>query len=648
MVFQRFAYFRTIYPNNKLQNVTSFILFGMSDLPEHQILLFLIFLILYLLNLLGNIVMITLIVIDPQLKTPMYFFLCNLSFADMCLATVNVPNLLANFFSKSKTISYSGCIAQMHFFFTTGIAECFLLSAMAYDRYVAICNPLHYTLVMNRKLCNLIAAGTWTVAYLHSLLHTLLMSQLFFCGPNTIDHFFCDIIPLLKLSCSELFTNEIVIFIDVAIVGCVAFLCILIYIRILIAILGIQSSEGRCKVFSTCSSHLVVLTLFFGSAYFTYLQPSSSYIHERNRIMTVIYTVVTPMLNPFIYSLRNNDVKEALRRTIGRRLIPVQTCIYYLKMRTKNHTIVTSFILFGMSDLPEHRILLFLAFLVLYLLNLLGNIVMITLIVNDAQLKTPMYFFLCNLSFADMCLATVNVPNLLANFFSKSKTISYSGCIAQMHFFLITGIAECFLLSAMAYDRYVAICNPLHYTLVMNRKLCNLIAAGCWTVAYLNSLLHTLLMSQLSFCGPNTIDHLFCDLLPLLKLSCSDISTNEIVIFIAGGIVGCSTFLCILISYICIFITILSIRSSEGRRKAFSTCSSHLIVVTLYFGSAYFTYLQPSSSYTHERNRVMTVMYTVVTPMLNPYIYSLRNNDVKGALRRIIARRLISVQTCIT
>nr|XP_033817979.1 olfactory receptor 1F1-like [Geotrypetes seraphini] len=315
-------------------------------------------------------------------------------------------------------------------------------------------------------------------------------------------------------------------------------------------------------------------------------------------------------------------------------------------MGTKNHTIVTSFILFGMSDLPEHQILLFLIFLILYLLNLLGNIVMITLIVIDPQLKTPMYFFLCNLSFADMCLATVNVPNLLANLFSKSKTISYSGCIAQMHFFITTVVVESFLLSAMAYDRYVAICNPLHYTLVMNRKLCSLLAAGCWTISYLHSLLHTLLMSQLSFCGPNTIDHFFCDLLPLLKLSCSDISTNEIMIFTEGAILGCSSFLCILISYVHILITILGIRSSEGRHKAFSTCSSHLIVVTLYFGSAYFTYLQPSSSYTHERNRVMTVMYTVVTPMLNPFIYSLRNNDVKRALIRTIGRRLIPVQTC--
>ncbi|XP_030047865.1 olfactory receptor 1F1-like [Microcaecilia unicolor] len=315
-------------------------------------------------------------------------------------------------------------------------------------------------------------------------------------------------------------------------------------------------------------------------------------------------------------------------------------------MGTKNHTIVSSFILLGMSDLPEHRIILFLVFLALYLLNLLGNIVMITLIVIDPQLKTPMYFFLCNLSFADMCLATVNVPNLMANLFSKSKSISYSGCITQMYFFLATGIAECFLLSAMAYDRYVAICNPLHYTMVMNRKLCSLIVAGCWTISSLHSLLHTLLMSQLTFCGPNTIDHFFCDLPPLLKLSCSDISTNEVVIFIEGAIIGCGTFLCILISsHIHILITILGVRSAEGRRKAFSTCSSHLIVVTLYFGSGYFTYFQPSPSYNHERNRFMTVIYTVVTPMLNPFIYSLRNKDVKGALRRAIGRKLVQVQT---
>ncbi|XP_029441664.1 olfactory receptor 1G1-like [Rhinatrema bivittatum] len=313
-------------------------------------------------------------------------------------------------------------------------------------------------------------------------------------------------------------------------------------------------------------------------------------------------------------------------------------------METENHTSVTSFILSGMSDIPEYQITLFLVFLTLYLLNLLGNIVMMALIVTDPKLKTPMYFFLCNLSFVDMCFTSVTVPKLLADFLSKSKIISYPGCMAQMYFFLAICVNECFLLSIMAYDRYVAICNPLHYVMVMNRMLCSVMVTGCWTISQLHSLLHTLLMSQLSFCRSNIIDHFFCDLPPLLKLSCSDIFTNELVIFIEGAVIGTGTFLCIIISYICIFSTILGIQSAEGRHKAFSTCSSHLIVVSLFFGSAFFTYYRTSSSYNQNKNQLVTVMYTIITPMLNPFIYSLRNNEVKGALKRAIGRRIRHVQ----
>ncbi|XP_029442563.1 olfactory receptor 1G1-like [Rhinatrema bivittatum] len=307
-------------------------------------------------------------------------------------------------------------------------------------------------------------------------------------------------------------------------------------------------------------------------------------------------------------------------------------------METENCTSVTSFILLGMSDLPNYRITLFLVFITMYLLNLLGNIVMLVLIITDPQLQTPMYFFLSNLSFVDMCLVSVTVPKLLANFLSKSKIISYSGCIAQLYFYIVMVINECFLLSVMAYDRYVAICNPLRYRMVMSRIFCNLLVASCWTISHLHSLLHTLLISRLSFCKSNIIDNFFCDIPPLLKLSCSDISTNELAIFVEGAMVATGAFLCIFISYIRIISAILNIRSAEGKRKAFSTCSSHLIVVTLFFGSAFFTYYQASSSYNHERNRFMTVIYTIVTPMLNPFIYSLRNNLVKGALRRALGR----------
>ncbi|XP_029471672.1 olfactory receptor 1-like [Rhinatrema bivittatum] len=265
---------------------------------------------------------------------------------------------------------------------------------------------------------------------------------------------------------------------------------------------------------------------------------------------------------------------------------------------------------------------------------MLGNATIMALIIMDSQLHTPMYFFLNNLSLVDICFTSVTVPKMLQNMMSKSKSISFHGCIVQLYSLFCTGSMECFLLAVMAYDRYVAICKPLHYTLLMNKTSCLLLVAGCWVFTLLHSLLHIIMVMRLSFCGPNTIHHFFCDLPPLLKLSCSDTSINEILIFTEGSLVTMSPFVFIVASYVRIISTILQIHSSEGRYKAFSTCSSHLTVVALFFGTIFFTYFRPTSVNALEKESVVTVMYTVLTPLFNPFIYSLRNNEMKGALKR--------------
>nr|XP_033780927.1 olfactory receptor 1444-like [Geotrypetes seraphini] len=307
-------------------------------------------------------------------------------------------------------------------------------------------------------------------------------------------------------------------------------------------------------------------------------------------------------------------------------------------MDIKNATKVTEFIILGLSDNPRLQAPLFLVFLLIYLTTLLGNLVIITVTFNDPHLHTPMYFFLSNLSLIDICYTSVIVPKLLTIFSSGDKTISYTGCITQMYFFIGSISMEIFLLTVMSYDRYVAICHPLRYSLIMNWRVCTLMAVTSWIIAFLNSSPTTTLVSLLSFCGSNKIDHFFCDLNPLLKLSCTDTVSTQVVILIETSLLSLIPFLLTIISYVYIISAILRIRSKEGRYKAFSTCSSHLTVVSVFYVSVFSVYLTPASMSSLGLEKILSVLYTTVTPMLNPIIYSLRNQEVKNALKKLLGK----------
>uniref|UniRef100_A0A8D0S4L3 Olfactory receptor n=1 Tax=Sus scrofa TaxID=9823 RepID=A0A8D0S4L3_PIG len=303
---------------NQTSSVSEFILLGLSSRPEDQKPLFTLFLTIYLVTITGNLLIILAIRSDPQLQTPMYFFLTFLSFTDICFTTTIVPRMLVNFLSH-KTISYAGCLTQMYFIYALGNTDSCLLAVMAFDRYVAICDPFHYVTIMSHHRCVLMVALSCSLPHLHSLLHTLLLNQLTFCDSNIIHHFLCDISPLMKLSCSSTFVNETVMMIEGPILLVTPFLCITFsYIRILTVVLKIPSAAGKRKAFSTCGSHVTVVTLFYGSIFYVYLQPVSSYT-VRDHMATIVYTVLSSMLNPFIYSLRNKDLKQGLRKLVGSR-----------------------------------------------------------------------------------------------------------------------------------------------------------------------------------------------------------------------------------------------------------------------------------------------------------------------------------------
>uniref|UniRef100_A0A8C3T5X6 Olfactory receptor n=1 Tax=Chelydra serpentina TaxID=8475 RepID=A0A8C3T5X6_CHESE len=303
-------------------------------------------------------------------------------------------------------------------------------------------------------------------------------------------------------------------------------------------------------------------------------------------------------------------------------------------MEKGNHSEVTEFILSGLTDRPELQIPLFGVFLLIYSITLLGNGGMILLLMIDPRLHTPMYFFLSNLSFCDLCYSSVIFPKMLLNLLAERKSISYTACAVQMYLFYAFSSVGCLLLAVMAYDRYVAICNPLLYMVTMSRRLCKELVAGVYAVGYVGSMINTCFTFRLSFCSSNVINHFFCDIPPLLALSCSDTRSNEMVMFTLACCIIVSSFVAIILSYVYIIFTILQIRSAEGRRKAFSTCSFHLTAVVLLFGTVIFVYLRPISSYSKDRDKVASLFYMLVIPMLNPFIYSVRNTEVKDALRK--------------
>lgn len=308
-------------------------------------------------------------------------------------------------------------------------------------------------------------------------------------------------------------------------------------------------------------------------------------------------------------------------------------------MEPPNISTVVEFHLLGFQNLLEWQTLLFAIFLFIYSLTVTGNVVIIAVVIKDQRLHSPMYLFLKHLSFLEIWYTSTIVPLLLANLLSWGQRISFPACMAQLYFFVFFGATECFLLAVMAYDRYLAICSPLHYSLLMSPEICTKLVAISWLTGVGTGFLPSLMISKLNFCGPNQINHFFCDLPPLMQLSCSSIYITEMVISILSIAVLCVCFFLTLVSYIFIVSSILRIPSASGRMKTFSTCGSHLVVVTIYYGTMISMYVHPNAHLSPEISKIISVFYTVVTPLLNPVIYSFRNKDFKEAVTKVMRRK---------
>ncbi|XP_049714052.1 olfactory receptor 5AC1-like [Elephas maximus indicus] len=307
-------------------------------------------------------------------------------------------------------------------------------------------------------------------------------------------------------------------------------------------------------------------------------------------------------------------------------------------MTEENETLVAEFVLMGLTGHPELQVPLFLVFLVIYLTTMVGNLGLIGLICKDPHLHTPMYLFLGSLAFADTCTSSSVTPKMLMNFLSKNHVISIFDCMVQLYFFGSSATTECFLLVVMAYDRYVAICNPLLYPVVMSNSLCTQLIGVSYAIGFVHSVIHVTLLFRLTFCRSNIIQYFYCEILQLFKISCTDPTINAFLILVFSVFIQVLTFMAIIVSYTCVLFAILKNNSEKGRSKAFSTCSAHLLSVSLFYGTLFFMYVRPGSGPAENQDKIYSLFYTIIIPLLNPFIYSLRNREVSGALRRLMKK----------
>ncbi|OBS71749.1 hypothetical protein A6R68_13674, partial [Neotoma lepida] len=423
--------------------------------------------------------------LDSRLHTPMYFFLANLSFLDMCFTTGSIPQMLYNLWGPDKTISYVGCAIQLYFVLALGGVECVLLAVMAYDRYAAVCKPLHYTVIMHPRLCGQLASVAWLSGFGNSLImapQTLMLPR---CGHRRVDHFLCEMPALIGMACVDTMALEALAFaLAIFIILAPLILILISYGYIARAVLRIKSAAGRKKAFNTCSSHLIVVSLFYGTIIYMYLQPANTYSQDQGKFLTLFYTIVTPSVNPLIYTLRNKDVKEAIKKKKA--------------MEKSNDSSEYGFILVGFSDRPRLEMVLFI---------------------------------------------------MLVNLWGPDKTISYAGCVVQLFSFLSVGGIECILLAVMAFDRYAAVCKPLHYMVIMHPQLCVRLVALAWGSGLINAVVMSPLTMTLSRCGRRRVNHFLCEMPALIKMACVDARAVEMLAFTFAILIVLLPLTLILVSY---------------------------------------------------------------------------------------------------
>ncbi|KAG7243204.1 hypothetical protein INR49_015449, partial [Caranx melampygus] len=625
---------------------------GFSNLP-HVTYFYVFLCFVYIMTVVGNGLLLSLICLVKTLHTPKYMIVFNLALTDLCGSTALVPKLLDMFLFDRRYIVYEACLSYMFFVLFFVSVQSWTLVTMAYDRFIAICFPLRYHSIVTKPAIAAMLLFTWL--FLLSLIGFTvgLIDRLSFCGSVVVKSFFCDHGPVYLLACNNTSLNNIMAYVAfITLICCPLILIAITYICISIALSRIASAAERLKAFKTCTSHLILVAIFFLPIVGTNIAAVATYIHPNARIINSSLTHTIPaLLNPIIYSLKTEEVLNSLKKLCKRSRLSNrfmnQTLIMGSEEKaatTFNSTFVRPayFYVSGFSNLP-HVTYFYVFLCFVYIMTVVGNGLLLSLICLVKTLHTPKYMIVFNLALTDLCGSTALVPKLLDMFLFDRRYIVYEACLSYMFFVLFFVSVQSWTLVTMAYDRFIAICFPLRYHSIVTKPA--IAAMLLFTWIFLLSLVGFTvgLIDRLSFCGSVVVKSFFCDHGPVYYLACNNTSLNNIMAYVAFITLLCCPLILIAITYICISIALSRIASAAERLKAFKTCTSHLILVAIFFLPIVGTNIAAVATYIHPNARIINSSLTHTIPaLLNPIIYSLKTEEVLNSLKKLCKRSRLS------
>ncbi|KAI4895437.1 hypothetical protein NFI96_027522 [Prochilodus magdalenae] len=591
-------------------------------------------LLVYLCTLMGNGLFVFLFGTEKGLRKPVYYIFISLVVSDVLFSTSTLPKIIARYWFQAGSISFLACFIQMYLVHYSGTVNSFILALMAIDRYVAVCFPLQYHTVMTNRNVFLLSLAAWVLSHATVLSMAIRAYPLPYCGLNTILHCYCDHISVTRLACTDRTPYSFPAFVSamIVLVGSLAII-VLSYCCIIVEVLKVSSAGGRLKTFSTCSSQLIIIALFFIPRLFNYLAANIGFTFNADLQIAIVmlYSLLPPMINPLIYCLRTQEVKKILIRRLQRNQQ------HQPMMSTGNGTFVKDFFIFGFPGLhPSYHGLASAAMLLVYICILMGNGLFVFLFGTEKGLRKPVYHIFISLVVSDVLFSTSTLPKIIARYWFQAGSISFLACFIQMYLVHYSGTVNSFILALMAIDRYVAVCYPLQYHTVMTNRNVFLLSLVAWVLSHATVLSMAIRAYPLPYCGPNAILHCYCDHISVTRLACTDRTPYSFPAFVSAMIVLVGSLAIIVFSYCCIIVEVLKVSSAGGRLKTFSTCSSQLIIIALFFIPRCFNYFTAYAGITFNADLQIAIvmLYSLLPPMINPLIYCLRTQEVKKILMR--------------
>ncbi|XP_031664943.1 uncharacterized protein LOC109873898 [Oncorhynchus kisutch] len=641
--------------------VSVFVIVGFPGLhPSFYQLVAWFFFFIYVITVVGNILLVVLFALERSLQKPMYIIMLSLALSDIGFCTVALPKVIARYWWDDAGISFFLCLIQKQFIHYFGALTSLIMMTMAMDKYLAICYPLRYNELMTNRTMSLLTALSWVLAMISPAITTIQSSQMPFCGSNRINHCYCDTTSLNQLSCADISSQSRLSFSLAMVVLFLPFgFIVFSYVNIIFTVMRMANAQGRMKTFSTCATQGCIILIYYIPRFIvnaTPYIPNLTTTPDLRISLAIFSSLLPPLLNPFIYCIRTKEIRAFLAKWANRGqsnahhkpcIHPISSPLgplvgkeYSMFEVNENYTRVSEFVIVGFPGLhPSFNQLVAWLFFFVYVITVVGNILLVVLFALERSLQKPMYIIMLSLALSDIGVCTVSLPKVIARYWWDDAGISFYTCLIQKQFIHYFGTLTSLIMMTMAMDRYLAICFPLRYTELMTNRTMSLLTALSWVSAMIVPGITTIQTSQMPFCGPNRIIHFYCNTVSMNQLSCADISSQSTVSVSLSMFVLFLPFSFIVFSYVNIIVSVMRMANAQSRWKTFSTCSSQLCIISLYYVPRCCVYTSSVINFSISQDLVLglTLLYRQVAllpPLVNPFIYCIRTKEIRAFLAK--------------